>query len=372
MHYFEANRNLFRAALLLILISLQNSVGLARQNRWTHFGLRPLAMGNAFVAVADDKNAMFYNPAGLARRKKNRFGVVSPTVQVGKNTMSLLSDITKLGASDLEVSKLLELMEENAGRPMFFSTGVSPYAYWPGIGFAIGLHQRAGFVLHNNIAMDVDLGVELLAPISYARNFFEDRLSVGGSLKFVAFGGVGGEFDIDSLTALSSDDGGQKIEDKLQGGTGVGLDFGLLYTPVDQYEPTLGLSITDFGGTSFSKPDSDNLSAPTTRAMSINTGVSFKPYSDEKMYVRVSCDAHSINRPIHYSHKLHFGLEYGYLDIAKVQAGLKDGYLTGGVEIDANLLELRLATYFVDHAPVVGTHEGLLEQRYAFEVKLLI
>ena len=63
---------------------------------------------------------------------------------------------------------------------------------------------------------------------------------------------------------------------------------------------------------------------------------------------------HSINRPIHYSHKLHFGLEYGYLDIAKVQAGLKDGYLTVA-EIDANLLELRLATYFVDHAPVVGT-----------------
>ena len=91
----------------------------------------------------------------------------------------LLSDITKLGASGLEVLKLLELMEENAGRPMFFSIE-PPYAYWPGIGFAPGPHQRAGFVLHNNIAMDVDLGGELLAPISYARNFFEDRLSVAG------------------------------------------------------------------------------------------------------------------------------------------------------------------------------------------------
>ena len=202
----------------------------------------------------------------LARRKKNRFGVVSPTVQVGKNTMSLLSDITKLGASGLEVSKLLELMEENAGRPMFFSIGASPYAYWPGIGFAIGLHQRAGFVLHNNIAMDVDLGGELLAPISYARNFFEDRLSVGGSLKFVAFAGVDEEFDIDSLTALSNDDGGQKVKDKLQGGTGVGLDFGLLYTPLTNM--SRHFKHNGFGGTS-SKPDSDNLSAPTTRAMSI-------------------------------------------------------------------------------------------------------
>ena len=33
--------------------------------RWTHFGPRPLAMGNAYTAVADDHNALFYNPAGL-------------------------------------------------------------------------------------------------------------------------------------------------------------------------------------------------------------------------------------------------------------------------------------------------------------------
>jgi hypothetical protein len=29
-------------------------------------GIRPLGMGNAFVAVADDRNALSYNPAGLA------------------------------------------------------------------------------------------------------------------------------------------------------------------------------------------------------------------------------------------------------------------------------------------------------------------
>src|SRR3990170_3935872 len=28
-------------------------------------GVRPLGMGGAFTAVADDENAMFYNPAGL-------------------------------------------------------------------------------------------------------------------------------------------------------------------------------------------------------------------------------------------------------------------------------------------------------------------
>ena len=40
------------------------------EHRWTQYGLRPLAMGNAYVAVADDYNALFYNPAGLARIKE--------------------------------------------------------------------------------------------------------------------------------------------------------------------------------------------------------------------------------------------------------------------------------------------------------------
>ena len=48
-----------------ILISTESSA--LQENKWTHFGTRPLAMGNA-VAVSDDF-ALFYNPAGLARLK---------------------------------------------------------------------------------------------------------------------------------------------------------------------------------------------------------------------------------------------------------------------------------------------------------------
>lgn len=36
-------------------------------------GARPLGMGSAFVALADDINAIYYNPAGLVRLQKNEF-----------------------------------------------------------------------------------------------------------------------------------------------------------------------------------------------------------------------------------------------------------------------------------------------------------
>ncbi len=37
-------------------------------------GVRPMGMGGAFTALADDENALFYNPAGLGFREKMRFG----------------------------------------------------------------------------------------------------------------------------------------------------------------------------------------------------------------------------------------------------------------------------------------------------------
>lgn len=37
-------------------------------------GVRPMGMGGAFAALADDENALFYNPAGLGFRDRMRFG----------------------------------------------------------------------------------------------------------------------------------------------------------------------------------------------------------------------------------------------------------------------------------------------------------
>ena len=54
---------------------LFSSVTRGAESTDNHFpepGVRPVALGGAFVAVADDVNAIFYNPAGLAKIKKQQ------------------------------------------------------------------------------------------------------------------------------------------------------------------------------------------------------------------------------------------------------------------------------------------------------------
>jgi hypothetical protein len=54
-------------------------------------GARPLSMGNAFVALADDINAMYYNPAGIVRLKQNEFASSYGRLYIG------LDDDSNLG-----------------------------------------------------------------------------------------------------------------------------------------------------------------------------------------------------------------------------------------------------------------------------------
>ena len=56
---------------------------------WTEYGVRPLAMGNAFVAIADDENAFYYNAAGLAFQKKS-YSVVPFEFQSSTKVLSNL------------------------------------------------------------------------------------------------------------------------------------------------------------------------------------------------------------------------------------------------------------------------------------------
>lgn len=361
-----------KAGLALLSLLYLAPSALAKENRWTHFGTRPLAMGNAYVSIADDFNALFYNPAGLARIKEWDFEVLNPTLSVGADTIDTISEIMDLGSSTADV---LDFFEDKTGKNQHFSLSLTPHFIMQNFGFGIGINAGTDIAFHSDIDVEATVGANLIVPITYAMNFLGDRLSVGGSIKLRGFAGLDGNLNIETLSEL----GGSKQDtateesdnENVRGGSGAGVDIGILFTPIQTMKPTLGLSITDLGGTTF-KATSDEVAAPEDVLPSVNAGFSLRPIDTKFSYLSLALETHSINQPIHYSHKLRFGAEWGISSILKLQAGLADGYLTGGLEFDVALLNLRFASYAVDHGPIVGLNEGLVDRRYALQIKLII
>ena len=97
----------------------------------------------------------------------------------------------------------------------------------------------------------------------------------------------------------------KEISDFVRGGYGIGGDVGLLFTPIKPMAPTLGVSVTDFGGTSFTKLDvsSTAIGTPERRLPSVNTGISLRPLESGRHYITTSMDMHAINQPVHFSKK---------------------------------------------------------------------
>lgn len=353
-----------------IWLTLLSNIAEAGNRRWTHFGVRPLAMGNAYVSVADDFNALFYNPAGLARIKEWDGELLNPYISIGSNSIDLINEVLEIQGSS--TAKILDLFEDKTGRNLHGGFGLTPHLIFQNWGFGIGFHTGADITGHSEVAFGTRLGAEIIAPFTYARNFLGDKLSVGATIKARSFAGVDTELNIETIGELTDEENNQDTDAEpiAAAGTGVGLDVGILFTPMKTMEPTIGISITDLGGTTYTAQGGG--AAPRDVLPSVNTGFSITPVKSDFHFFRLAIEAHSINQPLHYSHKLHLGAEWGVGSLLKIQAGMYDGLATGGLEFDVGILNMRLATYAVDHGTVVAIDDRLVDRRYVFQVKLLI
>jgi hypothetical protein len=342
--------------------------------RWTQYGLRPLGMGNAFVAVVDDYNALFYNPAGLARLKSWDGEFLNPMATVSKGFDNLRKN-TQIALEEGTETAILDLIEQNAGENFHLGLGLTPHLIFPHFGFALALDLSNTIVFHRDISVDLDTGLRLTLPVAFAMNFLDERLSIGAAIKLRARGGIDREFSIDDIEAFQNDEkdsNGKNLDDYVLGGSGYGADIGLLFTPIKTFEPTFGLSITDLGGTTYKEAklsDTDSTGAPPLTLPSVNIGMSLKPLQKDRLYLLTSVDMHAINQPSSFSKKLNLGTELGYGSLIKVQAGLYQGYLTAGLQFDVSVLNIRLITYAEELGSVAGYKE---DRRYAAQIKLLL
>lgn len=202
-----------------------------------HISTRAMGMGNAFTAVADDHSAMFYNPAGLARREDGNLhfflrGAIDP------GFLKLADDISKTDKSGTEaqqVDNMMNLLESHYG-DHFYSRIPTLGASWVrprwGLTFIpadlsldLSLHQQVGPMINVNGYMDSTLAYSYGRDVKWLPS--GHRLDAGATLKAIHRIYVG--------TAVSAGElaSGSEVFDKDQGDEGltVDMDIGFLWDP---------------------------------------------------------------------------------------------------------------------------------------------
>ena len=249
------------------------SMASARWARVPFEGIRPASLGGAFLAVADDKNALWYNPAGLSR--------------LGGMTFDLYDFI--LGADSLDSLGALKtgLLQRQTSTVVSTGTQFSRFSFSPTFfmqNFGVSLfYNFQNFSEIENLAVkEVDLyGVSDLGLIAGYSYPFTPNISAGVTLKALQRNGIDTTRGADELLTQLGVSSDTFLADvygstrSLSGkGWGIGASLGFLasmaLTGGRSNQWRFGATLDNIGGTKFKKMGGSN--PPTSIPMSLNFG----------------------------------------------------------------------------------------------------
>jgi hypothetical protein len=225
--------------------------------------LRPLLMGDAYVAVADESTVLFYNPAGLAWISETSVEAFTPQFIFNEPVKTALVDPEKFEEELDDISEDLEnqQFETVLGRQFFTNITIrSPIVVFPDKGLVLGLGEEALAnlqILKNRVAPLVR--VELFADVVVAIGGFGRigrYFSWGFTLKGINRRGIDKTYTAADLAATAESEEGiagrPEWKDLLSGKTFTrpGLDLGAVWRlPFGEaWEPRVGISALNIGG----------------------------------------------------------------------------------------------------------------------------
>lgn len=345
---------------------------------------RALGMGDAFVAVANDYSALFYNPAGLARLEEGQINL-SVDVAVSSSFMAFQKDvdaISKIQDEDEKTLAYINLLQKNYGKPYSIRTGLfHGIMSFPGWGFGI---LPADFTLdmsvHNQAAPALSARAYLDSTVAFGigrdvRNEkIAGRLSWGLTTKFVNRGFF--SKDVNALD-LVADSNVVRKEDLREGYT-IDADLGLLYTPYIPSDglfsafqlarPTFGAVIRNVAETGFGQSlgllNKDSTEAPEKLHRVLDVGTRWEYPAMWIFSGRGSMDLRDIMHPNFSLRKgFHLGFEFDWSMASwwkgQYRLGVNQGYPTLGASALFTVLRLDLVTYGED----IGSYDNPKENR---------
>lgn len=341
-------------ALAILVVVAGAGVTWAAEYPTLYRGNRPLGMGGAFLAVPDDSDAIFYNPASLVAAP-GVFRLRAPLIaEVSQNTVDLVKDALDLdeGADPADIEDVLDnhLGERQRVRASFAPTASFHLAN-VNVGLGILYQQRLDLgvdgalvpVLESEFIRDIGVLASAGIPL------FDDRLDVGATLKFVKR-----EASIQRKNSFQISAEGYDPRADSESKSDFAFDLGFNYHLVKDIpiiaslDPLVALVFQNI--TELELVD-EPFDEGRTLPFQINVGASVNPsIGVVKTVLAVQLD--DLGRKLGPSEeddntlkRFHLGAEVEFPILLALRVGLNQGYFAAGATLDFWLLELSYTTY---------------------------
>ncbi len=332
-------------------------------------GVRATGMGNAFTAIADDADAVFYNPAGIAFNNGVELRLINPKLETSADSRALAGDIRKLSGSGFNADAMNALFGKNIyGNGTIFPSLMVPYLT---VGYYADFNVHA--VINNKANPRIDLDYYYDQGFVAGTGFETGGIGAfhlmrfGLSTKLLTRRGVSAKVPITSIVT------GSDILSQLQSGSALGIGI----TPGMQYEwpmaahskMLLGVAWQDVGDTKFGTRLTDSSTAPPPIVGNLAMGAAFaRQFTSLPGFgFKVALEGRHLNltgqdprKKIHGGGELNLGL-------VSLRAGLSQLNWTAGVGIDLLFIELAASSYAVESLPLWGQSS---ERRYAVQLTI--
>lgn len=215
--------------------------------RRTHQFVRSIAMGDAFTAVADSRETISYNPAGLLQ-KDVEWQLVVPFLGMGFNDIVKNWNNASTEYDFSDESSLTDIYGERVY--LEIQTFLMPSLFIPNKGFYTGLDadfwMDMQMPLESSSIPTVDLELIVQGVYDIAKAFEVWGVNVGANLKTYYRAGVDSQVGLISIAAQLENEEYQEIIDEYGGvSQNVSMDFGLLYRFDHPWNPRIGISSLD-------------------------------------------------------------------------------------------------------------------------------
>ncbi|PWU21587.1 MAG: hypothetical protein C5B49_02365 [Bdellovibrio sp.] len=381
--------NGLRLALLLLFVPTLSwaQEGIHTNIHHLYQAPRALGMGGAFVAVADDYSAIFYNPAGLARLEEGQLNLSIDFAVSGGQLKDLYDEINSASSSSTDATAkftaIQNVLMANFGKVYNVRAGLLEGIYVrPNWGFAlIPLDLTVDATIHNLVLPSLDFRVYADSTFAFAfaqkikSQDIPGRLAWGVTAKAVERGFINREID---ATSLARDSNIFQPSDLHQGST-FDADLGLLFSPTIPTDglisvfrtarPTFGLVAHNILNYGFHGSSSV---APEPLYRTFDFGMKFEMPSFWIFGSRAVFDITDVGHPYFTLRKgSHLGFEFDWRVTSwwrgQYRIGVNQGYMSLGASFLLGLFRLDLLSYSED----VGSYDSPKENRL-YMVKLNI